>query len=84
MGLKPKQGGNRAVFEEVSTPSRPAATPGAIDRGRGGARAAIPGGQVEAVTPSAATLFGLAPNTGARELAGDGLPQGCQLEGALH
>lgn len=32
-----------------------------------------PGGQVETVTPSAATLFGLAPNTGARELAGDGL-----------
>ncbi|WP_428700311.1 ATP-binding protein [Stappia sp.] len=32
-----------------------------------------PGGQVEAVTPSAAALFGLAPNTGARELSGDGL-----------
>jgi cell cycle sensor histidine kinase DivJ len=32
-----------------------------------------PGGQVEAVTPSAAALFDLAPNTGARELSGDGL-----------
>lgn len=31
----------RAIFEEVTEPTRPAAQPGQIDRGRGGARGAI-------------------------------------------
>lgn len=42
MGLKPKQGSNRSIFEEVATTEKaPAAQPGAIDRGRSDARAAI-------------------------------------------
>jgi len=42
MGMKPKQGSNRAIFEEVATTDKaPAAQPGAIDRGRRDARGAI-------------------------------------------
>lgn len=42
MGLKPKQGSNRAIFEEVATTDKaPAAQPGAIDRGRRDSRGAI-------------------------------------------
>ncbi|MBM1218785.1 COX15/CtaA family protein [Ponticoccus sp. SC2-23] len=42
MGMKPKQGSNRSIFEEVATTQKaPVAQPGAIDRGRKDARGAI-------------------------------------------
>jgi heme a synthase len=41
MGLKPKAGSTRSIFEEVATSEKAVATPGAIDRGRKDARGAI-------------------------------------------
>ena len=41
MGLKPKAGASRNVFEDVTTEARPVAAPGGIDRGRVDGRPAI-------------------------------------------